>query len=265
MVEDGRSLQQGPEDRNIVIRSEQTSMEQAIKNPFLEKVGFSPQLPQRLMRLNDVLLRVAPPISSVGIEIVPGRIPLITTDITHSSGARVFLRGGADRMADLEIESNFSSGLITTIEDIQVFVKSLFPHKQAKVFSYASEDLKEPIGDLYQDLDTVDSEVLRSFHEFRESKKKIGILIVNGIGKDFPYINFKIVILNQAFPGHKDCLLAFEVMTVDNSDMVGCCVSEFSYRGRTKDVEDVMEKVADLFNRTPLYPFRESPKEGTGK
>lgn len=89
--DDEQSLARQPErvdERSLVVRSEQTSLEGLKGDPFLQRAGFSPQLPERLLRLNDVLFK--PPIESIGIELIPGTTPLITTHVEHGREGILF-------------------------------------------------------------------------------------------------------------------------------------------------------------------------------
>lgn len=259
MVEDGRSLQQRPGDRDIVIRSEQSSIEQVGKNPFLERVGFSPQLPQRLMRLNDVI--AGPPLNSVGILMVPGKTPLITTNVSHDSGIRVYVEGTVHGTASIQLghkENIVSFALIVAIEDIQDFVKSLFPNSQARIFSRASDDLEEPISGLNEDLYAIGSNVLKSLHEFRHAKKFNPDL--PGTPIVLPYHEFEVIVSGQKLPEGARHLLSFHLISVHYSDEIGCAIKEFNYEGRPEEVEGVMDKVADLFDKPMLYPFKDREK-----
>lgn len=46
--DDERSLQQNPEDRSLIVRSEQTSLENLSRSPYLAESGFSPRFPEIL-------------------------------------------------------------------------------------------------------------------------------------------------------------------------------------------------------------------------
>lgn len=233
------------EQRSIVVHSEQTSMEQVVKNPFLEIVGFSPKLPQRLSRLNDVLLRRdVPHINTVGILMVPGEIPLITTKISHVSGMRIYVEGGADGLASLEMKSSSASAAVT-IEDIQGFVKKLFPNKEVRVFSRAYQDLEEPIDDLDRDLYAVSSEILKPLNELRLKKGKFGSML--------PYYTFEVGVSGQDLPPHATCLFTFILKTYNQR--VGCNILEFNYKGNVSKVEEVIDRVTELLDKPIYYPF----------
>lgn len=260
MVEDERSLQKRPdEQRNIVVRHEQTGIEQIRRDPFLAKVGFSHLLGQRLMRLNDVLLeKDDPKISSVGITMVPGKTPLITTDVRHGEGMRVLIEGESSGLANLQLDSNTYLGVVITIKDIQDFVKSLFPDKKVRVFSYANPELEEPLKDLDEDIYSLNSEVLKPFMEFRKAKTPPERKKHN---ETLPYYDFEVRLSDQELPRHKTSLLLFRLRTGGGSDRVGCSIKEFNYRGRPNQVEEVLDKIIKLFDKPLLYPFREAPSE----
>lgn len=253
---DNERLLRRPEDLNIVVRSEQTSMEQVSGNPFLERVGFSPQLSQRLMKLNNVFSkRDAPPLESVGITMVPGRIPVVTTHIDHGQGMRVLIEGYASGGASLRLESESYFGAMVTVDDIQGFIKSLFPNQQCRIFSKEAPDVEEPIGDLNEDLYVINSESLRPFAEFVKAKK---INDSTGNPVTMNYHTFVIKLSDQKDPSRRDFVLSFGLRRVHYSDKVACAVNKINYRGRANEVEDAMDKITSLFDKPVLYPFEES-------
>lgn len=245
------TVERGPEDqRSIVVRSEQSSFEQVVRNPLLEGVGFSTQLANQLMRLNDVIVRsgAAPPLGKVGIAMVPGKIPIITTDVSHDSGMRIFIESGGG-VASLKLDTSmpYASPLTVKIEDIQDFVKALFPDKEAKVFSEVHDDVKEEAEDLDIDLYQINNETLKTFLEFLKGKE-IRML----------YSRFEVRVSDQNLPKRAHCLFAFHLMARANyPDRVGCRIAEFNYQGRPKEVEEVMDKLTILLDKNPMYPFME--------
>lgn len=250
------TAEQRPEEqRSIVVRSEQSSLEVA-RNPLLERVGFSPQFANRLMSLNDVIVKrgAAPRLNRVGIDMVPGKIPIITTDVSHGSGMRIFMESdGGVASLKLDTSEPFASTLTVKIEDIQDFVKTLFAGKETKVFSEVHDDLKEEAGDLDMDLYQINNETLKTFLEFLKGKKI-----------RMPYSRFEVRVSDQNLPKRAQCLLAFHLMAnVNYTDRVGCRIAEFNYQGLPKKVEEVMDKLTILLDKNPMYPFmeeQESPR-----
>lgn len=258
------TAERGPEDqKSIVVRSEQSSLEQATRNPLLEKVGFSPQFGDRLMSLNDVIVKrgAAPRLNTVGVAVVPGKVPVITTEVLHGEGVRIFT-GSDGRVADLELNTNepFGSSLIVKIEDIQDFVKTLFPNKEARVFAGVTEALEKEEKDLDIDLYQLNNEILKTFHELRKVKKVGGYDSVA-----LPYTRFEVRVAGQGLPKRTNCLFAFHLMTnVSYPDRVGCRIKEFNYQGLPKKVEEVIDKLVVLFDKNPMYPFREEQESPKG-
>jgi len=87
-TEDGRQNGEGDRDEqksSLIIRSEQMPLAQAAENPFLLQVGFSQELFIRLARLNEIMKKRDNGVSSAGLEMMPGEIPLITTNLTHNN------------------------------------------------------------------------------------------------------------------------------------------------------------------------------------
>ena len=250
------TAEQRPENqRSIVVRSEQSSLEQAAVNPLLEEVGFSPQLANRLLRLNDVIVKreAAPALSRIGIGMVPGKIPIITTDVSHGSGMRIFIESDGE-VASLKLHTSESLGanLTVKVEDIQDFVKALFPDKETKVFSEANRNLEEETEDLDIDLHQLNNKALKTFRKFRKAKK---IRNYEGYPKTLPYSRFEVRVSDQDLPKYAECFLAFHLTAVHYTDRVACRIVEFNYQGLPKKVEDVMDKLTDLLDKHPMYPF----------
>lgn len=136
--EDQRFLGKQPDARNLIVRSEQTSIE-SVRNPYLTLAGFSVQFPDRLRRLNDVLIERRPHVREISFELVPGQTPIIHTTIEHSSeGYHVYFKARPQSdQAELLVETRERFPSMTyALEDIQDFVRSAFPQREARLHTF---------------------------------------------------------------------------------------------------------------------------------
>ncbi|KKR76959.1 MAG: hypothetical protein UU21_C0001G0013 [Candidatus Levybacteria bacterium GW2011_GWA2_40_8] len=125
--------------RSLVVRSEQTSLANVAETPFLQQVGFSPLLGQRLARLNETITSRAAKLRKVKIEMVPGETPLITTHLDHGTGYRVFIES-TGKKANLTIRTRTEDGLYTPLGlplvDVKSFLESAFPEAEVRLHQY---------------------------------------------------------------------------------------------------------------------------------
>jgi len=169
-------------DRSLIIRSEQTSLDHLTTSNYLRQAGFSPQFPQILMRLNDVLPHRS--LTRLSLELHPGNIPLIDAHAEHGAGYRFFV--DSRPQSNLVELSLIGSGRHFHIDDIKNFTNTVLPDQSAILHAKASRHLIEPIDDFNEDLQKVTEEVLRTwFDELpanESSGKKTGEIF-----EDYPY------------------------------------------------------------------------------
>ncbi|MBI4039581.1 hypothetical protein HY388_02025 [Candidatus Daviesbacteria bacterium] len=236
-----------PEDRSLVVRSEQSSLESFTQTPFLQQAGFSPQFPERLMRLNDVLF--SQPINSIGINLQPGRIPLITTSIEHSSSTGYRVRINAEPKARIAEITVYGRGRTVTIEDIKDFVKSTFPENKSILHAEASPRLIEPLEDFNGDLQEVTRELLRSWFEEKPAHPS-SVISYRGQNVDYPYeFDLEIRLEGQNEPLFR-LLLGINLATTVGCEIKADSWPAFYYKGQSQDVERVIDGLVNLFGKS---------------
>ncbi len=238
------------EERSLVVRTEQVGIENIASVPYLEKAGFSPMLPQRLMRLNEVLTRVSPQIESVGIELIPGRTPLINTSIEHKGGLRAFLKAiPKDKRARFSIDNyDTDLGVNVTLEDIKIFMLTNFPDTKATFYAEGNPNTQEKYDNFHEDLKDVDEETL---DYLLETVPAIGTY---QDAKTLPYFDFQIRISEQEEP-----LFSFILQAGIKPDtrrrVVACRLFQVHFEGHPLKVENIIDAVSNLLDKDPNYPF----------
>jgi len=237
MTPDQGSSKKDPEEqRGLIIRS--TGLKNVAHYPLSEITGFSPELPQRLGRLNEVLSQIVPPeIQSIKIEMTPGEVPVFQTEVKHESGYRVTLDiDPIERRADFTIHTTRENGLtlVTALEDIKGFVKSNVPDKKAAMVGVPFREEEGKTEQFFKDLDEITEEELLSI-----VKKAEGI----------PY-NFNIILQNDVL------ILKLRPLIVNFSDRLGLRVLSLSFKGDTAEVEKIIDATCDLFDKPFNHPFK---------
>jgi hypothetical protein len=259
--DDERSLQQQPDDRSLVVRSEQTSLDNLSRSPYLAEAGFSPQFPEILMRLNKVLPEQG--IKRISFELHPGPTPQIDAKVEHTGGYRLLVNAYPETQRT-EIMLTGSERTFR-IDDIKDFVCTNFPDRTAKLHAGASPHLIEPIEDFDGDLEKVTEELLRTWFEEKpaheSSLHKIGDQSV-----DYPYRvpSAEVKIEGQKYPLF--CLMFlrgghdYKTVGCEISNRLDARIPAFYYSGKPEEIERIMEGLVKLFDKPYLYPFQYIPE-----
>lgn len=262
MVTEGQGDQTPqPDDKSLVIRSEQTSLSRIAESPVLQILGFSPQFPDRLAKLNDVLGRATLPVSALEITLFPGKIPVVQTQIEPTRGYFVHLRATRSQEVTLAINHPEEPGPVGqgfTLTDIQDFVQSTFPNRSARFFVYrnlwnevaADEDFDKDLFALSEDELKPLTIQITSFNPERGTNQVKGRAyeyhgeIRLGEQKDPLFL----VYLFDRFP--------LEAKSEEEKKTVILHVIRFVYLANPEDVERVMEAAVKLFDKPSGYPYR---------
>lgn len=259
--DDERSLQQHPEDRSLIVRFEQTSLDDLYGSPYLEKAGFSPQFPEILMRLNDVLPHQN--IRRISFELHPGPTPQIDADVEHTGGYRLFVNSyPPTQRAEIMLTG---SGRAFRIDDIKDFVRTNFSNKTAKLHADASPHLIEPLEDFDEELEEVTEELLRTWFEDKPAHESSGVRKGGQhVGMPYGYPRAEVKIEGQKYPLFRLIFL----MAWRDDKTVGCEISNrlddrvpaFYYSDKPEEIERIMEGLVKLFDKPYFYPFQYKPE-----
>lgn len=250
---EGESVQ--PEERGLVVRSEENSLDSLSRSPYLVEAGFSPRFPQILMRLNDVLPHQS--IRRLSLELHPGKTSRIDAHVEYGGAYRFFVDSiPANKSVEITLVGR---GRYFRIEDIKDFARTIFPDKPAILHADSSPHLIEPRDHFNEDLQTVTEETLRTWLEELPAHESSGTSF-GGKFFDYPYS------LHEAevrIGGQKCALFRFKLLEGANT-VIGCGIESsldgmipaFYHSGRPEDAERVMEELAKLFDKPYLYPYR---------
>lgn len=245
-----------PDERNLVIRSEQTSLQQMAENPVLAIFGFSPEFPAKLARLNEVLGRIDLPARTLDITLYPGQTPIIQTYLEPYRGSFVNVRAYRDDQVELTIEHPHEStpvGQGFQLLDIQDFLRSTFPNREARLF--VSRNLwKSDIAadeDVDQDLQLLNEEALKPItRRIIGPNKKIK-------GRAYEFSG------EIRLAGQKDPLMVVRFWDRSRYDArdeedrtVIIHAQKFFYNGSANEIERVMEEATKFFDKPDMYPYR---------
>lgn len=252
--------------RSLVVRSEQTLLIQAAETPFLQQVGFSPMLGQRLARLNETITSRAAGLEKVAIEMVPGETPLITTQLSHGTGYRLFLESTGEKASlSIRAQGEFMPPLALTFADVKTFVGSVFPGEEARFHQYLKSDTQR-----YKHLDDVDEDL----HELTEEEIN---KLVHPNKEDILETHGDVDVIVTGPKG--EAILVFNI--VDQWDYRAVepdirrrpifHLVDFRYAGRPGDVEAMLDGANVLFDKPDHYPFRyddpwlQDPEQGASE
>lgn len=246
---------EGSEERGLIVRNEQTSLQQMGENPVLAIFGFSLQFPERLARLNDVLGKINLPARALDITLYPGQTPIVYTDLEPYRGYVVNIRASRNDQVGLTIEHSDEHGPVGQgflLEDIQSFLRSTFPTREARLF-VSRNSLKKEIAadeDIDQDLQTLTEEGLKPIMREVVSPDQ--------------------EVMGRAYESSGEIRLAGQkvpLMTVkfwerwnkdaqdDGDKTVTLHAQRFFYSSTPSNIERVMEEVANLLDKPDLYPY----------
>lgn len=252
---------QQPDERNLVVRPEQTSLQRLPESNLLQQVGFSPQLPERLMQLNDVLAQGAKgvPVGNLEITLFPGEIPLVHTRIEPIYSYYVSLRSTTAAGASLTIATRGDekdilqkgNGQGFYLGDIQDFVRSTFPETPVRLHAFRLWDRQDHPEDFDADLYQIDEEMLKQFTESLPPSKRTET-------RRFSYYGCEVRLQDHPKP-----LLSIwpndrwhtDTRTREEREII-LHVNKFFYEEKAVEVERVMEAAAKLFDKPSGYPYR---------
>ncbi len=238
-----------PDEKSLIVRSEQTSLQAMTDKPFLQVMGFSPQLPQHLMDLNTVLLERGPAIESVGIELIPGETPLVSTQIEHGPGYRVHLnsKGSTASLNIADMSKSHNPSLVLLLADIQNFARSTFTDQKARLQARKKSLKSNTIGSYFdEDLYSVTDEMIKPWVDvtrnddlqlYEECEVRIGDQVVPLLTLD-PDARYHI-----GARSNDDRAIVFKVR-------------RFQFEGTPEQVERMLEPASRLFDKPHLYPYR---------
>lgn len=238
MTPDQRPGNQDPqeEERGLIVRT--TGLKNIAHYPLSEITGFSPELPQRLGRLNEVLSYAVPrEIQSIKIEMTPGEIPVFQTEVKHESGYRVTLNiDPRERRGDFTVYTTEKLGLtlVTALEDIKGFIKQNMPDAKAGMLGVPLRKDKSRVEPFFRSLDNITEEELLNL-----VKKADGI----------PY-NLNIILQKYGL------VLELRPLIVHFSNRLGLRVLSLSFKGDAQEVEKIIDATSDLFDKPFSYPFK---------
>lgn len=255
-----------PEQRSLIVRQGEIGIQRITEGNVLQAVHFSPQLLERLGRLNDVLgPGSATPVREVSITLFPGRNPIIDTDITPESAYFVQLKASRFGRALIEIAATdkLSGGVRgLLLRDIQELIGSNFQGRMTRLHAFRERSGVESREDFDEDLFLVTNDMTRLFTDFIEEPyirkgRQVGKKIT---GTRYPKCEVRL-------EGIADPLLSLTpkarlersaLTTRDKTTIFH--VNRFFYQGSPEDVEKMIEVAIQLFNKDPFYPYHSEDK-----
>ena len=194
-------------DKQLIIRSDQIDPQTLQKDPILSLAKFSADLPKRLMELNEALRYDRPKIRSVSIEMIPGKIPILSTGLEYHGGWKVYLNAFPQRFsASIDIKnSSHLTEFWVTVEDIKRFTTQNFPEQETILKSpvlyehiLAAKEIVD-LEDFKERLDSVTNDSLRDLSTYQielESK----VTHSKGVTRIRPHTNFEVLLDKQETP-----------------------------------------------------------------
>ncbi len=248
------------DEKQLIVSGEQKSLTEMASHSLVARAGFSPEFPQRLMKLNDALRRASPRVSAVSFDMIPGATPDITTGIEYESTIGLHIKGFPQtHRAEFELGTEFDAlkGINVAVDDIREFVRSVFPGQNATVIAEEDHYIEEKSGPFVEDLQNVTQDQLSKLNEF---KKILPYTEDSEGGSGLPYHSFDVKLDNQEIP-----LLQFTlepgwyILSEDHSKQewgVACKIYHIAHKGSTEEIEKFMDAVARLTGHNTYYPFK---------
>lgn len=160
---------QPQEERSLVIsRGAELGLNEPLSVGILAAVHFSPQFPERLMRLNNALVFRTPRVSSVSLRMIPGQVPRIDAFASYRRGYVVDMEGFYSGSATLSIEALEKIGFtewLLYMEDIQNFVAETFPDRKAYLEAKPNRLVEQKIEDFRMEASKITPEVMEALDE----------------------------------------------------------------------------------------------------
>jgi len=257
--------------REIVpVPAEQLSPEGTAHHPLLERVGFSPRLPERLKRLNDSLSKTdLSELTGLNIDFVSARYPRIYVSPEFRQGVKVNLWSNpksGTAMLEIVPQNVDLYGTSFNFTDIKNTLTSMFadrkltvlanPKKTAitlprfeKDLADVSEEeirkLTEPLGGVVIDVKFLESQFMR-----KKSKSGISRRVKDETGTVAQLYELFYVAIGER-PSERGPAFTF---LVDNprGDSARCIFLKFYFNGKPEEVEGVIEPLAGLFDKKVL-------------
>lgn len=247
------------EERSLVVRQGASGIQRISEGNVLQAVHFSPLLPERLGRLNDVLApEVNTPIKEISITLFPGKNPIIDTDILPEYAYVAQLKASRSGEASLEILARKSlgdRGLL--LKDLQDFVETSFPGKAVRLHAFTDRFKVQTLDDLDEDLFVVTNERARELTEMlMKPSKRVGLTGQEIVGSKYPKSEIRVESLTEALVSmsHRE---RWNRPARDENDKVTVFhIDRFFYKGTPEDVEAMIDTAVKLFDKDPYYPYR---------
>ncbi|MBI4098310.1 MAG: hypothetical protein HY426_04710 [Candidatus Levybacteria bacterium] len=252
MSDEDQSTNQGGkerETRSLVVRSEQAPLSTVVaETPFLQQVGFSPLLGQRLARLNEVITSRAAALKKVELDMIPGETALITTRLTHDTGYRLHLESTGEK-AQLVISSKerYMPPLALTLADLKTFLGNTFPGKEARFHQFLKyhvqrdahqDDVEGDISELSEE------ELMKIIHPNKDDIVETRGDVDINIGRE---ASLALSILDQ----FDNRFRAPEIRRRPLLYLLG-----FAFTGKPDEVEQMIDALNPLFDKPEYYGVR---------
>jgi hypothetical protein len=253
---------QQPEQRNLVVRSGGSNLENSASRPLLARVGLPPKFMQHLGELNDALTqRVESRIREFGIQFVAGQDPVVNTQIEYAAAPTVSVRtfpgidvpnvtGETEIVLQAPRNQEQRYALLYKFTDLAEFTRTGFPDRKATLHAEPNFDSIEPAETLDVDLYTVTDDALIELKHRRRMKvaRNEQITTIN----IQPYSSFEI-----ALEGIRHPLFTFELPGMEGVDWKAafCDIREFYFRGRNQLADNVLQSLTELMAKPDESPF----------
>lgn len=241
-----------PEQSLVVRKPIESSMTTPHSRGLLREVKFSPQLPERLMRLNGVFLRMAPQLHEITISLIPGQTPQLDANAAYLNGYAIEVKSTIDGDASLAITARGRERVQTDwafgLTELQAFVCDIAQGRDAHLQATPHPEERGVFPLLDISLADVTPEMLRDWLTSRPTRYPD-----SEEGSDhFPYQrrSFEVHLDEQEHPLFQMTLSEYYKEKVAHSVFRA---REFVFEGKAAEVETVMDKIAQYLT-PPLTP-----------
>lgn len=269
-VED-RPGQGGDEQRELVHQPVPNELVVPQTRAIAQRVGFSPELFSRFLRINDTLKMLRPMPESITVVMTPGDSPAFAAGVDYSdAGYRAIVQGSRRHAAFIvETREQIMPRFMLRFPDIQSFIEDALPGRNVFLNGAASkpdihddedESPFEKAPDFKVDIREVSEDQLRAITKIQEKRVE---RIVRGVSLPTirgytPYHEFKVEVEGQEKPFMELGYFTGRDPNGPVEELLAFPLHKLRLDGTAEEVEAFMDKVTQLFdlvNKHPLYPF----------